>query len=64
MSKFSHQHYVEVARLLRMHFAYVNFWKLVFDFNKMFKKDNKNFDEKKFNDACIPKVLKRKKEVK
>ena len=30
----------------------------------MFKKDNKNFDEKKFNDACIPEALKRKKGVK
>ena len=64
MSKFSHQHYVEVAKVLQHHYPYVNYEKLVFDFKRLFKSDNANFKEELFTTACIPGVLKRKKEVK
>ena len=64
LSKFSHQHYVEIARVLQKHYPYINYGKLVFDFKRLFKSDNEHFKEELFTAACIPEVLKRKKEVK
>lgn len=60
MSKFSQKHYIEVARILQGHYAYVNYSKLVFDFKLLFKRDNEKFKEEMFVAACIPEVLKRK----
>ena len=53
---FTTQHYYLISRLLRGHFAYVNYSKLVSDFVKMLSQDNEKFDKKKFEEACKPKI--------
>ena len=53
---FTTQHYYVISRLLRGHFTYVNYSKLIRDFTKMFSDDNKKFDKDKFKEACKPKL--------
>ena len=55
---FTTQHYYLISRILRWHFTYINYSKLVIDFTKMFSEDNKQFDKEKFKEACIPLTLK------
>ena len=53
---FTTQHYYLISRLLREHFPYDNYNKLIYDFCKMLSDDNKKFDEDKFREASKPKM--------